>query len=263
MIFGHPQRIFVLGLALTACAEGAQGAGTQGVGGGATGSGGAGATGIGGATGAGGDTSATTSSGSASSGSGGGGEGGGGAAGGASASTGSSSSSGSGGAPAGTLFFSEYVEGSGNDKAVEIVNLGSTPFALGDCVVEGYQNGASSPTATISLSGGNLASGAVHVLCNNGFSESGACDQLDGNLQHSGDDALALKCGGTTKDVFGRIGEQEVWGQDPTSSQDVVLRRSCDVVAGDSNGNDGFDPGDEWEGFPQDAFGELGSYGCP
>jgi hypothetical protein len=251
----------VLFLALTSCAEGTGGAGSgsaaTGSGGSAAAGGEAGAPGTGGA----GAATSSTSSADATSTTGPGGQGGGDP--GTTASQSASSSSGGGASPPGTLFFSEYVEGDGNDKALEVRNASGAPLALGGCVVERYQNGATSSATPIQLGAVELAPGAVHVLCNTDFSDTSRCDQLSPDLQHSGDDAVALVCGGATKDVFGRIGEDAVWGSPPTSSEDAVLRRKCDVVTGDTNGGDAFDPAVEWTGVPVGTFGDLGSSGCP
>jgi len=54
-----------------------------------------------------------------------------------------------------------------------------------------------------------------------------------------------------------------VWGTPPTSTQGATLRRKCTVLAGDTNGNDPFDPATEWNGFPIDTFSDLGNYTCP
>lgn len=164
----------------------------------------------------------------------------------------------------GILIFSEYVEGSGNNKAVEIANIGDESIALDDCVINRYQNGAATPLGTVlAVDAGSLAPGATWVVCNAQFSQSSLCDQSSGDLQHSGNDVVELVCGGQTKDVIGRIGEDAVWGTSPTTTQDATLRRLCSVTAGDTDGSDAFDPSAEWAGFPTDTFDDLGQYDCP
>jgi len=49
------------------------------------------------------------------------------------------------------LFFSEYFEGSAYNKAVEIFNADSEPFALGQCRVIIYLNGAPDETSATTL----------------------------------------------------------------------------------------------------------------
>jgi uncharacterized protein len=176
-------------------------------------------------------------------------------------STTTSSSTGSGGG-SGDVFFSEYVEGSSNNKALEIVNLRSTSLSLSSCVIERYSNGGSTPT-NIALQGGSLPPGGVFVICNPSFAQPGLCDQTNTNINHNGDDALVLVCGGTTLDVFGRVGEQLNWGNPPTSAVDATLRRKCTVTSGDTNEFDAFDPAVQWNGFAIDTFSNLGLYDCP
>jgi predicted extracellular nuclease len=64
------------------------------------------------------------------------------------------------------LFFSEYVEGSGNNKALEIYNPTATAVNLSTYKILQYNNGAATPTYTLGLNG-TLAPGDVYVVCNN------------------------------------------------------------------------------------------------
>jgi hypothetical protein len=259
-------------LVATACAEGASGPGTTsgggaGQGGGPAGSGGAGqGGGTGGATvGAGGEGSGASPSTS----SGGDGGDGGGAAPSSSSSTASDASSSamsstaSGQADPGTIFFSEYIEGEGNNKALEIYNAGSTPIDLGNCHLERYQNGSQSALPDVALEDSMLASGDVFVICQSNFAQPGRCDRLTADIQHSGDDAVSLVCDGATKDIFGRIGEDAVWGTGLTSSENSTLRRKCSVLDGDTNGGDAFDPATQWDGFGLEMYDDLGVHDCP
>jgi len=265
---------FVALLLAAACAEGAQGPG--GLGSGGTGSGGDGP----GRGGSGPGGSGEGGNGQGASGEGGqptgqGGDGGapqGSTGSGSSISTSVSSSSASSSAMSststgqiepGTVFFSEYVEGSGNNKALEIYNAGSTSVDLGNCHLDRYQNGATSSLPELFLDDVNLLSGNVFVICQSNFGEPGRCDQTSADVQHSGDDVVALICDGDTKDIFGRIGEDNTWGSGQTSSENTTLRRKCSVLEGDTNGGDAFNPGTEWDGFPEDTFSDLGQHNCP
>lgn len=162
-----------------------------------------------------------------------------------------------------TLFFSEYVEGTSNNKALEIYNAGPGVADLGDCEIGRYQNGSSTPLAPLALDPVTLGAGQVFVVCHTSFAQLQLCDQTSGSVQHTGNDVVELTCGGALLDVFGRVGEDAVWGDAPTVSMDATLRRKCSVTTGDKNPSDAFDPAGQWTGFAADAFGDLGQHACP
>jgi predicted extracellular nuclease len=102
-------------------------------------------------------------------------------------------------APAAGLFFSEYGEGSGYNKVLEIyngtgaaVNLGAEGYA-----VEIYFNGSDSPGQTIPLEG-TLADGDVYVLVHPDADPAvlAIADQLSSRVLFNGDDAVVLRTGG-------------------------------------------------------------------
>ena len=147
------------------------------------------------------------------------------------------------------LFFSEYVEGSSNNKAIEIVNESTSPADLSMCTVRRYTNGGTSPT-NIALSG-MLAAGDVHVICNGSLVGAATlCDVTSGSVTHNGNDAYDLLCGGVVVDTFGRIGEDPgtAWMGGGLGTMDYVLTRKCSVTTGDPDGSDAFDPSVDWDG---------------
>jgi predicted extracellular nuclease len=161
------------------------------------------------------------------------------------------------------LFFSEYVEGTSNNKAIEIYNPFSGPVDLSAYVIERYSNGASTPSATIALEG-VLPADEVWVVANPMASLLLVADQFSSAINFNGDDALALVRSGVVLDVFGQIGFDpgiEWLGSDGiTSTQDDTLRRRVDVMGGDPNGADAFDPSLEWTRHGLDVFSDLGSH---
>jgi hypothetical protein len=167
------------------------------------------------------------------------------------------------------LLFSEYVEGSGNNKALEIVNLGTASYDLTLCTLELYTNGGSgTPFAMYDLPG-SLAASGVYTLCNataTGFSASTCTDSLDASVMaFNGNDAILLRCEGMVVDVIGQIGNDPGgagWGTTVTTTNET-LRRVCSVTAGDTDGSDAFDPATEWTSAGMDVFDGLGVYGCP
>lgn len=164
------------------------------------------------------------------------------------------------------LFFSEYIEGSGNNKALEIFNgTGVTvDLAAGGYNVQMYFNGNPVALLTIDLSG-TVAAGDVFVLAHSSADTAilKLADQSNGAGWFNGDDAVVLRKGTTVIDVIGQIGFDPgvEWGAGSVqSTADNTLRRSGAVVAGDTNGSDAFVPADEWLGFPQNTFDGLGSH---
>jgi uncharacterized protein len=163
------------------------------------------------------------------------------------------------------LFISEYIEGSSNNKALEIYNGTGAPVNLAS---EGYNvqmffNGGTTAGLTINLTG-TVANGDVYVLAQSsaGAAILAQADQTNGAGWFNGDDAVVLGHGTTTIDVVGQIGTDPgtEWGTGLTSTLDNTLRRKPTVQAGDANGADPFDPAVEWDGFATDTFDGLGSH---
>jgi hypothetical protein len=150
-----------------------------------------------------------------------------------------------------TVFFSEYVEGTSFNKALEIFSPFDTSFDLTGCEIRLFLNGSMLPQPGVSLSGVSIPPGDVWVVCNPATTALSLCDQTSAGINFTGDDAVQLLCGGTTLDVIGQIGVDPgtEWGTDPESTQDQTLRRKCSFYfAGDINGTDAFSPSVEWVG---------------
>ncbi len=161
------------------------------------------------------------------------------------------------------LFFSEYVEGSGNNKALEIYNGTGGSVDLSTYTIELYYNGNTSVGATISLSG-SLAPGDVFVVVHSSADAAllNLADLTTGSLSFNGDDAVVLKNGATVADSIGQVGYDpgSEWGTDATSTRDNTIRRLATVCQGDTNTGDVFDPSVEWVGYPQDTFDGIGTH---
>jgi len=167
----------------------------------------------------------------------------------------------------GTMMFTEYVEGSSNNKALEITNRSGIPVNLAtSCELIKYTNGGMTGSP-ISFMGGSttLMPGDSYTICNPSFSGAASCDQTSGSINHNGDDAFALECGGVVVDTFGaNTGDPgSAWSGGGVTTRDRTLRRLCSVVAGDPDITDAFDPSVQWTEFPRDTFGDLGMYVCP
>jgi predicted extracellular nuclease len=165
------------------------------------------------------------------------------------------------------LFFSEYVEGSSNNKALEIYNGTGAAVNLTGYTVEFYFNGGTAVGNTIALSG-TLASDDVFVLADNDASAPilALADLINSGNFYNGDDAIVLRRNGAIIDAIGQIGFDPgtEWGTGLVSTQDNTIRRKSGSCAGDTDASNAFDPTVQWDGFSQDTFAGLGSHtgGC-
>lgn len=161
------------------------------------------------------------------------------------------------------LFFSEYVEGSGSNKAIEIYNGTGADVNLTGYSVRLYANGAVTPTQTLNLSG-TLADGDVYVIGNPSAAVgiTSVSDILHAVTNFNGDDALTLLKDGVVIDAFGRVGEDPgaAWTGGGVTTLDKTLRRKPEVCQGDAIEDDAFDPSLEWLQFDVDSFDGLGSH---
>lgn len=166
-------------------------------------------------------------------------------------------------AASGDLLISEYIEGSSNNKAIEIYNPSAQAVDLataGYKLVQ-YSNGGTTAGLTINLTG-TVAAGGVfvfaHALANQAILDH--ANQTANLGLFNGDDAVALVKGTTAVDVFGQIGFDPgtEWGTGLASTADNTLRRAAAVTVGDADGTNAFDPSIEWVGFATDTFDGLG-----
>jgi uncharacterized protein len=169
------------------------------------------------------------------------------------------------GAVSSDLFISEYIEGSSNNKAIEIFNGTGAPVNLttGLYGISMYFNGNPVSSLTINLNG-TVAPGDVFVLAHTMADPEilAQADQLTSAGIFNGDDAVVLQRGITILDAIGQIGFDPgtEWGTGLTSTADNTLRRKPTVEAGDTNGSDAFDPATEWNGFANNTFDGLGAH---
>ena len=163
------------------------------------------------------------------------------------------------------LFFSEYVEGSGNNKALEIFNDTGAPIDLGAQAysVQMFFNGSTVNPLTINLTG-SVADDDVFVLAQATADPAilAVADQTNGAGWFNGDDAVVLRRGVDVIDAIGQVGFDPgtEWGTGLTSTADNTLRRQASVIDGDPNGSDVFDPAAQWDGFATNTFDGLGSH---
>lgn len=171
--------------------------------------------------------------------------------------------------------FTAYLEGSGNNKALQITNLGGMDLDLSTCMLRRYTN-ASTTSTEITLTG-TLAAGAAFEICNNRISDSSFCDAMSGSIAHNGDDSYELVCAGVVQDSFGQTGvagHPDFQGTNSMgnalSAANMTLLRICGVAA-DTDVTDAFDLGAQWDSTnptnpamsEDDFMGFAMGYNCP
>jgi RPA family protein len=165
------------------------------------------------------------------------------------------------------LFFSEYIEGSSNNKAIEIFNPTNTAIDLGTYRVNLYTNGNSTPNSTNSInlpSGTMLGSGEVFIIANAGADPIilALADFTGGPANFNGNDAVELvdTTTGNTIDVIGLIGEDPGaagWTVGSGTTTNFTLVRK----AATNDGTDNWAAGAlTWEVFDQNFFDSLGTH---
>ena len=105
------------------------------------------------------------------------------------------------------LYFSEYIEGSSNNKALEIYNSSANSVDLSGHKVEMYFNGNTTATLTINLTG-NIPANGVFVLAHGSANATilTKANQTNSAGWFNGDDAIVLKNGTTILDSIGQVG---------------------------------------------------------
>ncbi|MGL4293800.1 MAG: endonuclease [Bacteroidales bacterium] len=122
---------------------------------------------------------------------------------------------------AGNLILSEYIEGSGNNKAIELYNGTSRTIDLSQYSIRKQSNGNGSFSFEYMLSG-TLNSGKTYFLCHPNANESlkAIADLIvlpdGGPLNFNGNDAVALYHNGIMIDLIGEKDNPVMWGDNRT-----------------------------------------------
>ena len=165
------------------------------------------------------------------------------------------------------LIISEYVEGGGYNKAIEIYNTTSTAVSLDGYTLNLYSNGSEAPSTSEELSG-SIAANSAYVIVT---SDDRAVEELkakanifSGTVNFNGDDAFTLTLGDTIVDSFGQIGvrpDNGQWSAGGVVTKDRSLRRKSDITSGRTDAASTFDPSEQWLQFDKDDFSGLGFHG--
>ena len=187
------------------------------------------------------------------------------------------------------LFFSEYVEGSSNNKAVEIYNPTDAPIDLSSYSIERYSNGSDAVSDEMNLSG-TINAGETWIVTNsdtNSTNEFGyimvelynMADQwapvYPSPLYMNGNDAMTLSKNGSIIDIIGKIGEDpgDAWTDDATAgftdanggawwTKNHTLVRKASVKSGITTSPILFNPAAEWDSLSINTWTNLGTHEC-
>ena len=158
------------------------------------------------------------------------------------------------------LLISEYVEGSSNNKAIEIANLITSPVELDGYNLRRDSNGGGEWSERFDLTG-TINVGDVIVIINANANSQILLDQADivvannqstnygEPLNFNGNDPVGLFKDDVLIDIVGEFG-----GGSSNFAKDKTLRRKSTVVEPNIN----FDLNNEWEIFPMDTFDDIG-----
>jgi predicted extracellular nuclease len=161
------------------------------------------------------------------------------------------------------LLFSEYIEGTSNNKALEIFNDTDSTVNLAAAAYDVLMCFNGNPVCTLDIElTGSVADNDVYVLAQAGASAAilAQADQTNGAGWFNGDDAVLLRKAGVVIDSIGVRGADPgtEWGTGLASTADNTLRRKSGTTSGDPNDTDPFDPAAQWDGFATDTFDGLG-----
>ncbi len=168
------------------------------------------------------------------------------------------------------VLITEYVEGGGSNKAIEISNLGSENV---DLATEGYKlslysNGKTSVQNELLLQGLLVPNSSLVVYntsAADAFKKAAPQGYQDstGVTFFNGDDALVLSKNTGIVDSFGQVGTDpgKFWGTGDKTTKDHTLRRLTSVTQGDITDTDNFVPSNEWAFFAKDTSDGLGCIG--
>ncbi|HAN77487.1 MAG TPA: hypothetical protein DCQ31_06775 [Bacteroidales bacterium] len=150
------------------------------------------------------------------------------------------------------LFISEYVEGSSNNKALEIANFTGAAVNLSNFNIKKQTNGAGAWSTGYALSG-TLANGSVFVLTHSSASAAilakANATYSGSEVQFNGNDAVGLFQGTTLIDMVG------VLNNTANFAADVTLVRKPDVTVPAATYNAA-----DWNVFAIDNISNLGTH---
>jgi endonuclease I/chitodextrinase len=162
------------------------------------------------------------------------------------------------------LFFSEYVEGSANNKALEIANVTNSTINLSGYTIKRQTNGGGAWLTPLDLSSGSVTSivpGDVFVVINGNADNATLIAEADISVPNmapdygapvsfNGNDPVGLFKNDVLIDIIGVFN-----GGSSNFAQDITLRRRSDI----SGPNVLYDH-NEWESFAKNTVDDIGQH---
>jgi endonuclease I len=161
----------------------------------------------------------------------------------------------SSGSTATELLFSEYIEGSSNNKALEIANSTATAVNLSIYTIKKQTNGAGAWSTGLNLTG-TLNSGSKFTIVNSAIASScyptssANISTTATELTFNGNDAVGLFKNGILIDIIGTFN-----GGTANFAADVTLRRKSTITSPSTT----FNLSSQWDSFTTDSCTNLGS----
>lgn len=150
---------------------------------------------------------------------------------------------------AANLFISEYVEGSGFNKIIEVANFTGSSIDLDDFKISVYVNGSNSSSQSYVFTPGTiLSNGEVYVIAHPSSNYNGTIDDTFG-WSFNGNDVVELQT--TTNIPVDIIGNK---GDSADFAKDITLRKKMGF------GPDTVYTPSDYDLFPIDTFSGLGSH---
>ncbi len=159
------------------------------------------------------------------------------------------------------LFFSEYLEGTSNTKALEIYNPTNSSINLASYSVKLYTNGSTSVSNSLQLPNKNLAPDDVYVIANSQAVAAilSVADTTSTVTNFNGDDAVVLFKNTDTLDIIGDVGVDPGtnWAVGTGTTVDYTLVRKATVNKGQRNWVTG---ASEWNVYSVNTTTYLGGH---
>ncbi|WOT05530.1 endonuclease [Shewanella youngdeokensis] len=152
------------------------------------------------------------------------------------------------------LVITEYVEGGGFNKAIELYNSSDAAQSLNGFKLVRYKDGATTPTDMVTFTDEEIPAKGILVVrhADAELSLDASVTDMVGGLQHNGTDAVGLLNGDLVIDIVGEVPTPSGWGKD------VSLRRINS--SGSMVSKAVFDEND-WTSEPKDTLNGLGCIG--